>query len=112
MWNDAQKQRFQELRTRERQQKLSETEAVELARMIEELEAQEAAYLRPANQRLEQRNLQLSAQNAALKNLVEREKRLQRYLQKALQKADTEREAIAAELAHILSASPASGTGR
>lgn len=112
MWNDTQKQRFQELRTRERQKNLNETEKAELARMIEELEAEEAATLRPANQRLEQQNLQLAAQNAALKNLVEREKRLQRYLQKALQKADSEREAIAAELEHILSTPPASGIGR
>ena len=109
MWNDEQKQRFQELRNRERQQELTTLEKTELARMIQELEEEEAAYLRPATRRFEQRNIQMAAQNAALKTLVEKEKRLNRYLQKVLKKVDSERQAISAELTSILEAS-ASGT--
>ena len=111
MWNDEQKQRFQMLRNRQRQQALTISEQAELARMIEELEEEEAAYLRPATRRLEQRNLQNAAQNAALKTLVEREKRLNRYLQRVLRKVDNERQAIATELASILETSASSGTG-
>ena len=112
MWSDEQKQRFQALRTRARQQELTAPEQAELAQMIQELEEEEATYLRPATQRLEQRNLQLAAQNVALKTLVEREKRLNRYLQKVLKKVDNERIAISAELTSILASSSASGTGR
>ncbi len=112
MWNDEQKQRFQMLRTRDRQQALTSAEQAELARMIQELEDEEAAYLRPATQRLEQRNTQMAAQNAALKTLVEKEERLNRYLQKVLKKVDRERQALAAELASILESSSASGMGR
>ncbi|HLJ57702.1 MAG TPA: hypothetical protein VKT77_21885 [Chthonomonadaceae bacterium] len=112
MWTVEQKQRFQTLRTREREQNLTEPEEAELARMIQELEEEEAAYLRPATQRLEQRNRERAAQNAALKALVEREKRLKRYLQRVLTKVENERRAIAAELETILDASTVSGPGR
>lgn len=112
MWNEEQKQRFQVLRTRERQDELTASEQGELARMIQELEEEEAAYLRPATQRLEQRNLDMVAQNAALKTLIEREKRLNQYLQRVLKKADNERHAISTELASILAASSASRQGR
>jgi hypothetical protein len=112
MWNDEQKQRFQALRTRERKNELTGAEQAELARMIDELEEEEAAYLRPATQRLEQRNLQIAAQNTALKTLVEKEKRRNRYLQRVLKKVDSERQAFSAELASILEDSSALGTGR
>ncbi len=111
MWNDEQRQRFQALRTRERQQGLTASEKTELAQMIQELEEEEAAYLRPATQRLEHRNLEMAAQNAAMKTLVAREKRLSRYLQKVLKKVDDERSAIAAELTSILESPSASGMG-
>ncbi len=112
MWNDKQKQRFQILRTSELQQVLSEAETIELASMIHELEKDEASYLRPATQRLEQRNLQIAGQNAALKTIVEREKRLNRYLLRALKKVDSERQAISTELALILETPPSVGKGR
>jgi hypothetical protein len=112
MWNKEQKQRFQALRSRERQNVLTVQEQAELAQMIQELEEEEAAYLRPATERLELRNLQLAAQNEALNTLLKREERLNRYLLKVLSKVDSERQAIAAELASILERSPVSGTGR
>ena len=112
MLNDEQKQRFQALRAREQEKELTTAEQVELAQMIQELEDKEAAYLRPATQRLEQRNLEMAARNAALKTLVEREKRLSHYLQRVLKKVDSERQAISTELASILEVSSASGQNR
>lgn len=112
MWNEGQKQRFQALRDHEWRKELTAEEQAELDQMIRELEEEEAAYLQPATERLEVRNHQLAAQNEALKTLVKREKRLNRYLQKVLSKVDSERVAIAAELASILERSPVSGTGR
>ena len=112
MWNDEQEQRFQTLRTREHQQELSETERVELSRLIHEIEEKEASYLRPATRKLEQRNLVIAGQNSALKTLVEREKQLNRYLLRALKKIDSERLAISAELARILESSSPAGKGR
>ena len=112
MWNDEQKQRFQMLRTRELRQELSGEETVELSRMLHDMEEEEASYLRPATQRLVQRNLQIAGQNDALQTLVEREKRLNRYLLRALKKVDSEREAISTELARILESSSLAGKGR
>src|ERR1700734_4093729 len=112
MWNDEQKQRFQALRTRELRQELTTKEQVELAHLIQLLEDEEATYLRPATQRLEQSNLEMAARNAALKTLVEREKRLNHYLQRVLKKVDHERQAISAELASILEASSTSVQSR
>ena len=111
MWNEEQKQRFQALRTRELRNELAGEEQAELDQMIQELDEQESAYLRPTTERLERRNLQLADQNEALKTLLKREERLKRYLQKVLSKVDSERQAIAAELASILERSPVSGTG-
>jgi D-serine dehydratase len=112
MWSDEQKQRFQHLGTRDREQKLTEGEKTELAGMIKELEEEEAAYLRPATERLKQQNTQRAKQNEALKTLVEREKRLNRYLRKVLRKVDSERNAIATELATIIEETSASGSIR
>ena len=112
MWNDEQKQRFQMLRAHEERQELSEAETVELSRMLHDMEEKEASYLRPATQRLAQRNLQIAGQNADLKTIVEREKRLNRYLNRALKKVDIERQAISTELARILETSSPTGKGR
>ena len=108
MWNDEQKQRFQALRTREQRQELTTTEQAELAQLIQVLEDEEASYLRPATQHLEQSNLEMAARNAALKTLVKREKRLNHYLQRVLKKVDHERQTISSELANILEASSTS----
>ena len=112
MWNEDQRKRFQELRTGDREKTLTQTEQTELARMIHELEEEEAAYLRPATQRLEQRNRETDAQNAALKILVDRQKRLNRYLQRVLQKVDRERQEISMELASIMGSGSPTGISR
>ena len=87
MWNDEQKLRFQELRTRERQQELTDVEKAELARMIGELEEEEAAYLRPATQRLEQRNIQMAAENVSPENTCRERKAAQPLSAKGSQKS-------------------------
>ncbi len=112
MWSDEQKQRFQMLRDREERQVLSEAETVELSRMVDDLEEDEASYLRPATLRLAQRNLQIAGQNDALQTLVEREKRLNRYLLRTLKKVDSERQEISIELARILETSRSVSKGR
>ena len=112
MWNEEQKQRFQALREHEWRNELTAEEHAELAQMFQELEEEEAAYLRPATERLAQHNLQLATQNEDLNTLLKREERLNRYLRKVLSKVDRERQAIAADLVSILERSPASGPER
>lgn len=90
MWNDEQKQRFQALRTRERQQELTVEEKAELARMIRELEEEEASYLRPANQRLDAKIRQTQEQNRVLKSLARRQQTLIRRMERQL--ADSQQE--------------------
>ena len=103
MWNEEQQQRFQALRTRERQQALNPMEQAELARMIQELEAEEAAYLRPATERIRQESLRLEEQNKALQVLVRRKERLARRLEHVLVLSASEREKINSEVTAILS---------
>lgn len=112
MLTESQRQRFRTLQQKEDTDTLSPTEQAELQAFVQFIEDEEARYLRPATQRIKERNLQLAAQNAALKTLVEREKRLNGYLQRVLRKVDNERQSIATELASILEASAVSGTGR
>ena len=112
MLTDSQRQRFRALQNGDENGALSAEEQAELQAFVQLIEDKEAVYLHPATERLEQRNLQLAAQNTVLKTLVEREKRLNRYLQRVLKKVDSERHAISTELASILGASSASGTTR
>ena len=52
MWHEQQRQRFQALRQRELNGALTSAEQAELALLMQEVEATEAAYLRPATERL------------------------------------------------------------
>lgn len=88
MSSEAQKRRFQELRTLASEQKMTDAERSELATLTSKREAEEANYLRPATQLLEQRNQALAQQNQALRELVSREKRLNRYLKRVLQRPE------------------------
>src|SRR5437588_10394915 len=90
MWNDEQKRRFQELRTRELQNELTTSEQAELTRLIHELEEEEAAYLRPANQRLDAKIRRTQQQNRVLKDLVRRRQNLIRRMERLL--ADSQKE--------------------
>ncbi len=102
MWNEEQRKRFQELRTGDREKTLSGTEQKELARMIRELEEEEAAYLHPATKRLEQKTRQTQAQNRILKTLVRRQQNLVNRMKRSLEESQKEQQAIDAELQRVL----------
>ncbi len=102
MWNDTQKQRFQELRNRELRQELTTPEKTELARMIHELEAEEAAYLRPANQRLDAKIRRTQEQNRILKNLARRQQTIIRRMERLLADSQKEQQSIDREVKRVL----------
>ncbi len=102
MLTDEQRERFAALQQREEQGILTEAERSELNGLIAQVEADEAAYLRPATDRVHQERLQIEAQNAALKHLVRRKERLARRLERFLAASRAEQEAINAELTQIL----------
>lgn len=102
MWNEEQKQHFQALRSRERQHTLNTTEKAELAGMIQELEAEEAAYLLPANQRLDEKIRRTKEQNRILKSLVRRQQTLIRRMERQLAKSQQEQQSIDREVQRIL----------
>jgi hypothetical protein len=80
MWDEQKSARFQELRRREEQGGLTEPEQAELARLIQELEDEEAAYLGPATERLRKECEAVEAETRALEALVQRKKRELRTL--------------------------------
>jgi len=76
-----QRERFQALRSRELREPLTETEQQELDTLIRVIEEEEAVYLRPANERIREETRHIEEQNAAIRNLIEREQRLTLHLQ-------------------------------
>jgi hypothetical protein len=66
MWDVSKRQRFQVLRGRELEGRLTEAEQAELAGLIRELEDLEAAQLAPALERLRQENIGLAREAARL----------------------------------------------
>jgi D-serine dehydratase len=100
MWDDQKRQRFQELREPNRQ--LNAMEQAELAALVQELEDMEAAYLKPANERLRQETARLEERNRHLESLIKRRKVLAQRLQNTLQEALAEECAIESELASVI----------
>ena len=76
MFTEPQRQRFRALQQREDDGTLTASEQAELQAFVQQIEAEEAAYLRPANERIRQERLQLAAQTAALKLLLQQRERL------------------------------------
>lgn len=99
MWDEQRSARFQDLRSRET---LSEAEQIELAALTRDLQAQEAAYLKPATERLGRERDALEVKNRSLAELVHRREALVRRLHEFLTEAETERRAIDRELAAVL----------
>jgi hypothetical protein len=96
-------ERFQELRRRELAGALSPEEHDELARLVQELEQQEATYLSPATERLRREYEEMLAENRALEALANRKEALIQHLDSVLAKTRAERTAIAEEEARLLS---------
>lgn len=99
--------RVQQLRQRERV--LTEVEKAELALLVRELEASEAAYLTPATERLHQERATVDAQNRTLELLARRKEALVKRLRDFLAEAQAERRSIEGELAAVLAGTRASG---
>jgi hypothetical protein len=106
MWDLKQRSRFQQLRQREQEGALSESERAELALLVAELEAAESAYLAVAVRQMRQERNAIDDKNRSLEALVQRKESLVRRLGTFLAEANAERDAIAIELSEVL------GTGR
>ncbi len=102
--------RFQQLRQRQRESGLDDAEQAELALLIKELEAAEAAYLAPATQQLQQERETLEDQNRRLERLLRRKEALVRRLHDFLTEAQAERRAIEYELTAVLAGGRSPGT--
>ena len=111
MLTDSQRKRFRALQNGEDNGTLSPAEQVELQTFVQLIEEKEAVYLRPATERIRQERLQSEAQNQELQELLRREERLQRRLERFLALSAAEREKINARVAAILNAN-ATGTAK
>lgn len=105
MWEQQKSSRFQQLRQRQRESVLTEAEQAELALLVQELEAAEAAYLTPVTERLRQERETLETQNRTLEVLAFRKEALVLRLRDFLAEAQAERRAIECELAAALAGS-------
>lgn len=71
MFTEPQRQRFRALQQREVEGALTTSEQAELQSFVQQVEAEEAVYLRPATERLRQERLQIKAQTASLQALLQ-----------------------------------------
>ena len=102
MWDEQKSRRFQDLRQRQLEGRLSEEEQADLSQLVKELEAAEAAYLAPTTQRVRQERESLEEQNRCLEALIRRKEDLVRRLRDFLAETQAERQAIARELTAVL----------
>jgi hypothetical protein len=102
MWNEQKRSRFRHLQQCQQEQALSKADEIELALLVKELEAAEAAYLAPATEQLHQEREAIEAQNRRMEALVHRQENLERRLREFLNDAQAERQAIKRELASVL----------
>ena len=108
MWDPSRSSRFQQLRQRQGEHVLTEAEQAELAQLVQELEAAEANYLRPATEQLRQQRETLQTQNRTLEMLALPKETLVLRLRGFLAEAQAERRAIESELAAVLASGPGS----
>lgn len=104
MLTDSQRQRFRALQNAEDNGTLSVSDQAELQAFVQLIEDKEAAYLRPATERIRQERLRLQEQNQELQILLRRKERLERRLERMLALSAAEREKINAQVAAILNA--------
>jgi hypothetical protein len=106
MTNDQQHSRIEKLREMQFQGLLTEVEQAELKRLIQEIEAVEAAYLAPATDRVRQERVAIELQNRSLEALVRRKESLVTKLRNFLAEAQAERRMIAREFAAVMGGAP------
>jgi hypothetical protein len=102
MWDETKSQRFSTLRARARQGTLTAEEKMELDGLYRDIEGMEAAYLRPATERKQQETEKRQAINEALRDVIRRKEEHLARMQATLAQFRAEREALDAELEHIL----------
>jgi len=76
MWDQLKRERFRQLRRREDEGALTPEEQQQLALMTEEIESAEAAYFRPATERLDRELERIEARTRALEGLARRREAL------------------------------------
>jgi hypothetical protein len=101
MLDESKRGRFRELRRREDDRTLTPEEQEELSLLIQEIENAEAAYLRPATERLDRELKQMEARIQALEALARRKEALVARLKAVLDEVQAERLTIDEELASI-----------
>jgi hypothetical protein len=110
MWDEQKSLRLRRLRQHHQNGGLTESEQGELARLIQELEAEEATYLTPASDRLRLEREAVEAQNRTLEALARRKEALVDRLRTVLAEVQAEQQAIESEVAAALAGSRGSGT--
>lgn len=109
MWDDQKRQRFNELREPGRQ--LNAAEKTEVVALVKELEDMEAAYLKPANERLRNERLAIEKRNARLAEIINKKKAFVDRLNMLLTESEAERRAIDREFASVLADAPTASEG-
>lgn len=102
MWDEVKQSRFQSLRAQHDEGTLPPEGERELKQLLDEMDAFEAGYLGRATERARQEADRLEGMNDALAALISRKEALGRHLASVLSEAQSEREAIDAELQRIL----------
>lgn len=104
MWSEEKQQQFDELRQREAQGELSQTDAEMLRTLIEELDAEETAALHPSIGQMQTKQEELSLErqqvereNEKLAAILARQQRLLSEAREYLDHLRTERAALEAE---------------
>src|SRR5579862_9575499 len=109
MWDEPKRQRFQDLRHRELEGRLSEAERRELACLTQELDDMESAGLAPGIERLRAENTRLEAEARRLteqrRQLAELLRQKQDYLERVrdlVEELESERLDLLDRFAHIV----------
>ena len=105
MLTEDERTRFRALQARADAGSLTSDEQTEYQGFIQQIESDEAVYLRPATERLRQECIEAESRNEALRQLLRRQERLARRLQRILEKSQVEQNAIQTELSGIMSGS-------
>ena len=102
MWDEAKRQRFSTLRTREKRGVMTAEEQSELESLYRDIEATEVAYLGPATERRRQETEKLRAINEALRDVIQRKEAHLVRMKVALAQFRAEHKALDAELEQLL----------
>jgi hypothetical protein len=102
MLTNDQRSRFRELQARSDSGAITDSEQEELDSFIHAIELDEAAYLRPATERIKAERAEVEDQNEVLRALLRRQERLAHRLERILEKSRTEQDAIKTKLSGIL----------